>query len=48
MQNVEGTVVINPSVFSKSRILAHLDIPEGAGGDYKICDSVIVDLKRLS
>jgi DNA polymerase alpha subunit B len=48
MQNVEGTAVINPSVFGKSHIMAQLDIRADAGGNNKICDSVKVNLKRLS
>lgn len=48
VQNVEGTAVINPSVFGKSHIAAHLHIPAGAGGGSKVCDSAKVNLKRLS
>ncbi|KAF8477895.1 DNA polymerase alpha/epsilon subunit B-domain-containing protein [Gautieria morchelliformis] len=47
-KNVEGTLVINPSVFAKSRVVARLHIPAGAGSEGKICDSTKVDLTRLS
>ncbi|KAF8584710.1 DNA polymerase alpha, subunit B [Ramaria rubella] len=46
-KNVEGILVINPSVFGKSRTVAQLHIPAGAGGNNKVCDSSTVDLKRL-